>query len=222
MPVKIQNVLSATDSNLSFAAPEFVWNAAECSEAHYYLAPVTLDFLSYFGSRTVLDLGCGNGAFTNVLQAGGYDVTGCDLSASGIALAKEKFTNITFFQQDLTQQLSRNHTEQYDAVVSTEVIEHLLLPRSLVSNAVVAMRPGGVFIVSTPFHGYWKNLALAVSNKFDDHWHPLRDFGHVKFFSRNTLSRLLREYGLQIQRIKVVGRVPIFGRSIVIAACKSK
>jgi 2-polyprenyl-6-hydroxyphenyl methylase/3-demethylubiquinone-9 3-methyltransferase len=37
-------------------------------------------------------------------------------------------------------------------------------------------------VISTPFHGYWKNIALAVSGKFDDHFTALWNGGHIKFF----------------------------------------
>ena len=216
--MKLPSAPSPTDTNLSFAAPEFVWNAPDCSEAHQYLAPATIRLLRESGARTVLDLGCGNGAFTALLQGAGFEVTGCDLSASGIALAHLQFPDIPFFQQDLSQPLPEHHAGQYDAVVSMEVIEHLLLPRILVSNALAAMRPGGLFVLSTPFHGYWKNLALAIVNKFDDHWHPLRDFGHVKFFSKKTLLCLFREYGLRVQQFLPVGRLSLVARSMIVAA----
>lgn len=106
-------------------------------------------------------------------------------------------------------------------MISIEVIEHLLLPRFLLKSAVQALRVGGVFVLSTPFHGYWKNLALAVVNKFDYHWHPLRDFGHVKFFSKKTLATLFQEQGLQVQRILTVGGVPALARGMIVEAVKA-
>jgi hypothetical protein len=37
-------------------------------------------------------------------------------------------------------------------------------------------------IITTPYHGYLKNIALSVSVKFDHHVNPLWDGGHIKFF----------------------------------------
>jgi len=211
---------SATDANLSFAAHEFVWSSAECTGAQKYLAPTTIRLLRESGARMVLDLGCGNGAFTALLQRSGFEMRGSDISDSGLEVARRQCPDIQFFHHDLSKPLPDAHVGHYDAVVSIEVVEHLLLPRMLMSNALSALRPGGLFILSTPFHGYWKNLVLAALNKFDDHWHPLRDFGHVKFFSKKTLFFLFREYGFHVNEFVRVGRVPVMACSMIIAASK--
>jgi 2-polyprenyl-6-hydroxyphenyl methylase/3-demethylubiquinone-9 3-methyltransferase len=209
-----------TDEVASISSPEFEWNLAGASESHRYLARPIVELLNRFGAKEVLDLGCGNGAFSGFLASKGFSVGGCDASASGLAIARESFPAMTFFQHDLANPLPSGHAGRYDAVVSLEVIEHLLLPRVLLNSAMQAMRPGGVFILSAPFHGYWKNLALAVTNKFDDHWHPLRDYGHIKFFSRRTLLQLFDECGFAVKAFLPVGRMRLLACSMIVAAQK--
>lgn len=211
---------SPTDDNLSFVANEFTWADSNCTKAQTYLGPPTVKILRKARSRTVLDLGCGNGAFTNMLKSLGFEITGCDVSSTGISLAQTQFPRIPFFHYDITNQLPAEHIGRYDAVVSTEVIEHLLLPRALVRSALSALRPGGLFVISTPFHGYWKNLALALTNSFDEHWHPCRDFGHVKFFSKKTLLGLVQEQGFQTQEFRLVGRIPLLACSMILVGIK--
>ena len=53
-------------------------------------------------------------------------------------------------------------------------------------------------IISTPYHGYLKNLVLALTNKWDAHLNPFWDGGHIKFWSRKTISRLLSENGFRV------------------------
>ena len=43
-------------------------------------------------------------------------------------------------------------------------------------------------MLSTPYHGYLKNLALAVSGRMDRHFTALHVGGHIKFFSIETLT----------------------------------
>jgi 2-polyprenyl-3-methyl-5-hydroxy-6-metoxy-1,4-benzoquinol methylase len=213
-------VSKSTDSNFSFEAQEFIWTSNEVPGAHDYLIPPTIKTLRDVSARTVLDLGCGNGSFSALLHSQGFSVAGCDASISGLALARQAHPNVNFFEHDISNPLPADHAGPYDSVVSLEVIEHLLLPRQLVVSAYKALRPGGVLIVSTPFHGYCKNVALALTNHFDEHWHPLRDFGHVKFFSRKTLSALIREQGFSVRNFIRVGRVPAFACSMIIVATK--
>lgn len=211
---------TSTDNSLSIAAREFVWADSNAPRAHNYLIPPMVKALRESCVRTVLDLGCGNGACSALLQSRGFAVTGCDASVSGIAFARQKHPAVKFFEHDISGPLPSRCVGCYDAVVSLEVVEHLLQPRHLVANACEALRPGGIFVMSTPFHGYWKNLALAITNSFDDHWHPLRDFGHVKFFSRKTLLPLVCEAGFSIRDFMRVGRIPAFACSMIVVAVK--
>ncbi len=79
---------------------------------------------------------------------------------------------------------------------------------------------GGVAIISTPYHGYWKNLALAVTGKMDYHFTPLWTHGHIKFWSRDTLGRLLREAGFENISFRRVGRIHPLAKSMIAIAEK--
>jgi 2-polyprenyl-3-methyl-5-hydroxy-6-metoxy-1,4-benzoquinol methylase len=170
---------------------------------------------------SVLDLGCGNGALAGQLQAWGYDVVGVDPSASGIAEARRRLSSIPFHQAPADPlQLAQLHLPAFDAVVSTEVVEHVYSPRQWAAAAHAALKPGGVLVCSTPYHGYLKNLSLALSGKFDAHFTALWDGGHIKFWSRATLSRLLSESGFELLAFRGAGRWPWLWKSMLIAARK--
>jgi 2-polyprenyl-3-methyl-5-hydroxy-6-metoxy-1,4-benzoquinol methylase len=213
-------VTNATDRNFSNGTQEFVWEDSEVPEAHNYLISPIIEILREQHSRAVLDLGCGNGSFSAFLHSQSFSVSGCDISASGIALARRAHPAVDFFEHDISNPLPVNLSSAYDAVVSLEVVEHLIQPRHLVTRAYSALRPGGVLIISTPYHGYLKNLALTLTDSWDTHWHPLRDFGHVKFFSRKTLSQLVSEAGFTVRDFMRVGRIPAFACSMIVVAVK--
>jgi 2-polyprenyl-3-methyl-5-hydroxy-6-metoxy-1,4-benzoquinol methylase len=215
-------VAESTNTELSIASQEFLWNSAEAPYAHRYLIQPTIKILRKLSARTVLDIGCGNGSFSALLHSKGFAVVGCDASASGVSLARKAHPEVEFFEHDISNSLPSTNAGPFDSVVSLEVVEHLFQPRHLVDSAYKALRPGGSFIMSTPYHGYWKNLALALTNHFDEHWHPLRDFGHVKFFSRRTLEALVRETGFSVNSFLRVGRIPVFACSMILVATKPK
>ncbi|HEY9825447.1 MAG TPA: class I SAM-dependent methyltransferase [Stenomitos sp.] len=216
------NLKPKSDREFSVASDEFIWDSEEKTEIHRFIEKPILSQLSSRQISTVLDLGCGNGSFTNIVSSYGYEVIGLDYSETGISIARNKYPKITFAQHDAQEQLSNLHFLKYDAVISVEVIEHLLLPRKLIQNAYDALKPGGIFILTTPFHGYWKNIALALTNKYDEHWHPLRDYGHIKFFSKKTILALFAEFNFKVVEFNTVGRFPAFARSMIVVAEKNK
>jgi 2-polyprenyl-3-methyl-5-hydroxy-6-metoxy-1,4-benzoquinol methylase len=203
---------------LRFArSTEFTWETHGPRDIHAHLTSPIIGLLDRRGVRSVLDLGCGNGWFSSALDRCGFDVTGVDHSESGIAIARREHPDVRFQRHDVMLPLEAELIGRFDAVVSIELIDHLPFPRRLIESALSALKPGGLLIVATPFHGYVKNLALALTNRFDERWHPLRDHGRVKFFSRHTLTALLTEYELDDIRLETVGRVPMFARAMVIS-----
>ncbi len=80
-------------------------------------------------------------------------------------------------------------------MVSLKVVEHLYDPRLYAKNLFALVEPGGTALVSTPYHGYRENVALAVSGKFDAHFTALWDGVHIKFWWQRTLRTLLKEAG---------------------------
>lgn len=73
-------------------------------------------------------------------------------------------------------------------------------------------------MLSTPYHGWLKNVAIAVAGEGDRHYQPLSDYGHIKFWSVGTLSRLLWEAGFDEVQYRGLGRVPYLWRSLVVTA----
>lgn len=105
-------------------------------------------------------------------------------------------------------------------VVSLEVVEHVFDPKLFARNLFALVAPGGCAVVSTPYHGYLKNLALAVTGRMDRHFTALWDGGHIKFWSIETLGRLLRDAGFKTVRFVRVGRIPPLARSMIAVAEK--
>ena len=159
--------------------------------------------------RTILDAGCGDGNFTASLADAGYHVFGIDLSGGGIEKANKRQTPNASFAvasvYDDYRAVFPGQT-QFDAIVSVEVIEHLYDPRQFVRRALEAVRPGGLVIVTTPYWGYWKNIALSVTGRIDRALTPLWDGGHIKHWSRKTLTALFSEFGFDVMAFHGAGR----------------
>lgn len=164
------------------------------------------------GVEYAVDLGCGNGYLASRLGASGLHVTGVDASESGLAIANQNYATdkVRFvraeFGFDLINLLAPER--RFDLVVSSDVIEHLYRPAALIETAAALLKPGGHLIVGTPYHGYLKNLAISVLNKWDAHHGVHWDGGHIKFFSVRTLRTLVVRHGFKQARFHFYGRMP--------------
>lgn len=191
--------------------------------SHKYLLPALLKNLGCEGihsrKQRIFELGCGNGSVAGELHAAGYDVTGVDPSEEGIALANRNYPALKLVQGSAYEDLARLHG-QFPIVVSLEVIEHIFYPTKFATTLFDLVESGGVAIVSTPYHGYWKNLALALTGKMDDHFTALWDYGHIKFWSFKTLRLLLERAGFREIIFQRVGRIPILAKSMIVIARK--
>lgn len=105
-------------------------------------------------------------------------------------------------------------------MISLEVVEHVYAPRDYARTLFDLVEPGGTAIVSTPYHGYLKNLALALTGRMDRHFTALWDHGHIKFWSIPTLTTLLTEAGFENIRFHRVGRIPALAKSMIAVAQK--
>ncbi len=201
----------------------FHYHDAAPTHAHAYLWPALKKVIESREWRDLraFDLGCGSGATCGMLADFGFAVTGVDSSESGIAQAQAAFPRVNVHVGSAYDDLAAKYGS-FPLVVSLEVIEHCFDPRAFAATFLSLIAPGGLGFLSTPYHGYVKNVALALSGKMDGHFTALWDGGHVKFFSVATLGQLLREAGAEEIDFLGVGRIPILAKSMIALVRKSR
>jgi len=195
----------------------FHYGIAGRGYAHGYLLPTVQSALSAIGARRVFEVGCGSGYIANCLAALGYEVIAIDPSEDGIRLAREAYALPRFYQADAYEPLA-DRFGRFPVVVSLEVVEHVMWPRKFIATCRDLLEPNGTLILSTPYHGWLKNVAIAVSGNFDKHVNPLWDGGHIKFWSERTLAALLGEAGFCELRFVRVGRFSPLAKSMIVIA----
>lgn len=77
---------------------------------------------------------------------------------------------------------------KYDLIVSFQVIEHLYKPEAMLSNVKAHLKPGGIFLVSTP------NLSSLGASIMKAKWHGFRD-DHVSLKNRKDWDTLISLHG---------------------------
>ncbi|HEY9488322.1 MAG TPA: class I SAM-dependent methyltransferase [Chryseosolibacter sp.] len=200
---------------------DYGYTTEQYNHIHKYLMSPLLKILESKKDRKILDIGCGNGWLANDLIERDFDAYGTDASPSGIEIARKKNKD-RFFIQDLTKDDLPEELNgiKFNTIISTEVIEHLYSPRSYFEfcKRVLQKSGGGELIVSTPYHGYMKNVALSLSGHMDKHFTVLWDGGHIKFWSRKTLSKVLIERGFVDPKFTGCGRLPYLWKSMIMTS----
>lgn len=77
---------------------------------------------------------------------------------------------------------------QYDLIVSFQVIEHLYKPNAMLENVRVHLKPGGIFLVTSP------NLSGLGARWMKEKWHGYRD-DHVSLKGKEEWDRLISSHG---------------------------
>lgn len=204
-------------------AMTFGWSHADLNGSHSYLVAPLLDIVKKdrptAGGPKIIDIGCGNGAVTNLIHTQGFDIVGIEPSDDGVAEARRAFPSLRVEQGSAYDDL-RGRFGTFDIAVCLEVVEHLYSPQKMMINIERLLNPGGFVVLSTPYHGYLKDIALSVAGKWDFHHHPLVEHGHIKFWSRATLEQLVRASGLFPGEFRRLGRIPILAKSMMLVGEK--
>jgi 2-polyprenyl-3-methyl-5-hydroxy-6-metoxy-1,4-benzoquinol methylase len=201
---------------------KYGWHSADQPGSSDYIKPKIIEIIAALGVKRIIDIGAGNGNLCGDVANMGYDVVGVEYDKGGCDIASKSYPKIPFYNfgvQDEPLELLKSEA-LFDVAVSTEVIEHLFAPHLLPIYAHAVLKNQGYLIVSTPYHGYLKNLALSIFDKWDKHHTALWHGGHIKFWSRNTLTELLETNGFKVVSFYGVGRAKMLWKSMILVAQK--
>lgn len=149
----------------------------------------SLDLVArYVPSGRLLDVGCHVGTFLDLAEKRGYDVTGVEPSRWAAEVARTRIAGAVHVGVVEDAPLP---DAGYDAVTMWDVVEHLPDPALTVRSVYAALRPGGVFALST------MDVDSLFARVAGSRW-PWYMQMHLVYFSRRTLTELLRREGFQI------------------------
>jgi glycosyltransferase involved in cell wall biosynthesis len=149
----------------------------------------------------VLDVGCSGGLLAEHVRARGHWVTGVDyLEIPGVRDRTDEF-----FVADLNRGLPPEVGGGYDVVIAGDIIEHLMRPAAALREMRRVLRPDGQILLSVPNFGHWYPRFRVAMGVFGYDRRGILDDTHLRFFTRSTLRRLVRDCGLDILEERATG-----------------
>jgi 2-polyprenyl-3-methyl-5-hydroxy-6-metoxy-1,4-benzoquinol methylase len=149
-------------------------------------------FPHFVENGRALDIGCGQGAFLNLLKINGWSVAGVDLSEAAAETAKRNF-DIDVFVGDLED--AAFTPQSFDYIRMNHSIEHLPDPVRTLRAAALLLKPDGKMYIETP------NSEAYGLKKMGEFWMPLETPRHLFLFCPGTLKTVLQMVGLRAEKI---------------------
>jgi 2-polyprenyl-3-methyl-5-hydroxy-6-metoxy-1,4-benzoquinol methylase len=150
----------------------------------------------------VLDVGCGRGALGQAIQHLGWEVWGIEQNAEVCATARQRLDRVIEADLlDVDQVRPGLGAKAFDAVVFSDVLEHLIDPLAVVESYVDLLKPGGKVIVSVPNAVVWTNRLAILCGWVEYTDSGVMDRTHLRFFTFRSAKRLIRQSGLRLDRV---------------------
>ena len=156
------------------------------------------------GAR-VIDIAAAQGNFSLRLAELGYDVTWNDLreDLAGYVKLKHESGRLRFEAGNVFELAAG---EEYDAVLITEIIEHVAHPDAFLEQIARLVRPGGHVIMTTPNGQYFANRLPKFSRCRDPGAYEAAQFrpdgdGHIFLLHEDEISGLARAAGLDVMSV---------------------
>jgi 2-polyprenyl-3-methyl-5-hydroxy-6-metoxy-1,4-benzoquinol methylase len=142
----------------------------------------------------VLDVGCGEGAFSAAMADAGARPVAVDVADEPLRRLRERFPHLGDVRRAAIGEPLPLKDEEADAVFAGEVLEHVVDVGAFLTDLRRVLKPAGPLILTTPDHPRRLLVGFALRpERFEEHFSPYAD--HVRFFTARTLIRVLEDAG---------------------------
>ena len=151
--------------------------------------------------KRVLELGCASGYMSKSMSERGCTVVGVEIDPEAAALAEPHCERVIVADLDSFDPAEELDGERFDAILATDLLEHLKDPGRLLSAVRETLEPGGHIVVTVPNVAHGSVRLALLNGRFPYGTRGLLDRTHLRFFTLETLDRLLEESGYAVVEV---------------------
>ena len=122
-----------------------------------YLMPYLRRHIPDFENAEILEIGCGEAGFLDILHQSGVSATGIEIEAGRIKTALDKNPNLKIILGDITDPaVVKQMGRQFDLIIMRDVIEHIKDRDTMFANLRKLLKPEGYLYITFPprFSGF--------------------------------------------------------------------
>ncbi|XP_039751549.1 ubiquinone biosynthesis O-methyltransferase-like [Pararge aegeria] len=166
-------------------------------------------FSTCLKGKKILDVGCGPGLLSEGLAKLGAEVTGIDANRELIEMAKNHgyknkrlANNLPNYIWTTIEDHSNTYADNYDAIVVSEVIEHVAEKELFVESCVRATKPGGKLFFTTPSRTRFAQFFIIFTFENILRNYPKGAHQYEKFMRPSELQFMLEMNDCFVESIK--------------------
>ena len=155
--------------------------------------------------ESILDVGCAQATLAMLLAEEGHRVTAVDIRKTFLDYARTRYErgDIRFLDANI---VDRPDLGEFDLVFGNQIIEHLVYPAEFLRTLARYAKPGGVIVVSTPNHDYFRSPLPSYREHGDPRQHEDRQFSagggdHFFAYTEEELRDAAREAELNVEEM---------------------
>lgn len=142
-------------------------------------------------TQSLLDIGCGRGAFLDKARSRGKRVAGLETSRLGREVAQNRGLDV--HNKTIAEHAASN-ADRYDAVTSFQVLEHTADPATFIRASINAVRPGGLLLISVPNNDSFLKHCECLPLNMPPH--------HVALWNQRAMESLPRLFPIDLIAIE--------------------
>jgi 2-polyprenyl-6-hydroxyphenyl methylase / 3-demethylubiquinone-9 3-methyltransferase len=185
----------------------------------HQINPLRLDWIDSLASlagKQVLDVGCGGGILAEAMARRARAVTGIDLAARPLGVARlhaleAGVTNVDY-REIAAETLAAEQPGQFDVVTCMEMLEHVPDPASSVRACAALVKPGGWAFFSTLNRNPKSFLFAIIGAEYVLKLLPKGTHEYARFIRPSELARHLRDAGLELHSMRGMEYNPLTRR----------
>jgi 2-polyprenyl-3-methyl-5-hydroxy-6-metoxy-1,4-benzoquinol methylase len=172
-----------------------------------YFSGARVDFVARLPedpTASILEIGCGTGATGALARASGRagHYTGVELFEAAAVEARAHLDEV------ITGDVERLEFSwqpcSFDAVILSEVLEHLIEPWAVLKRLHPFMRPGALVLASSPNVSHWRVIRELIQGRFQLADQGVFDRTHMRWFTPDSFAAMFERAGYEVMRVRPV------------------